>query len=92
MSGVQQLKVDITTLELEDPQYCTLILNFNIPASIVENNVPYTYDEVLDNISQYIVNNFNTNITLTGLDDELKKIAHLNMSRRSLKLHLFSND
>ena len=64
MSGVQQLKVDITTLELEDPQYCTLILNFNIPASIVENNVPLTYNEVLENISQYIQNNFNTNNVL----------------------------
>ena len=60
MSGVQQLKVDITTLDLSDPKYCTLVLNFNVPASIVENNVPHTYNQVLENIAQFIEQHFNT--------------------------------
>ena len=64
MSGMQQLKVDITTLDLLNSQYCTLVLNFNIPASIVEENVPFTFNQVLVNIAEFLVRHFSANNVL----------------------------
>ena len=57
MSGVQQLKLDVTTLSLEN-NTVPVVLNFNIPVSVVEENIPQPFDEVLNNIAECIKNNF----------------------------------
>ena len=57
MSGVQEIKVDITALNPERNQ-CPVILNFNIPASVVQDNVPQSFDYVLNNIANYVGQHF----------------------------------
>ena len=57
MSSVQDIKVDITALNPEENQ-CPVILNFNIPSSVVEDNVPQSFDYVLDNIATYVGHHF----------------------------------
>ena len=59
MSGVTQLKLDVTTLSTEN-NTVPIILNFNIPASVVEENVPQTFDQVLNNIAEFIERHFDT--------------------------------
>ena len=60
MSGVTQLKLDVTTLRKTEENTVPVILNFNIPASVVEDNVPQTFDQVLNNIAEFLVKHFHT--------------------------------
>ena len=64
MSGVTQLKLDITVLASEDIDSSPLVLNFNIPVGVVETNVPLTFDQVLTDISNYIVSEFDPSSVL----------------------------
>ena len=58
MGSNQQLKVDITTVGLDQPGLYLLLLNFNIPSSIVENNLPLSLEQVLIDVARYLQDNF----------------------------------
>ena len=57
--GVQQIKLDATSLRSENERV-TVVLNFNIPTSVVEEDEPVTFLEVLNNIATYLSHNFDT--------------------------------
>ena len=58
MTSNQQLKVDITTVGLDQPGSYLLLLNFNIPSSIVEDNLPLLLEHVLIEVAEFLQNNF----------------------------------
>ena len=58
MGSNQQLKVDITTISLDQPGFYLLLLNFNIPRSIVEENLPLSLEQVLIDVAKFLHHHF----------------------------------
>ena len=58
MGSNQQLKVDITTIGVDQPGFYLLLLNFNIPRSIVEENLPLSLEQVLIDVAKFLHHHF----------------------------------
>jgi len=62
MQSNQHIKVDITSVDATDGSYL-LLLNFNLPKTVVEDNVPVSKVQVLNDIVTYLEKHFsNLNI------------------------------
>ena len=62
MQSNQHIKVDITSVDATDSSYL-LLLNFNLPKTVVEDNVPLSQAQVLNDIVAYLEKHFsNLNI------------------------------
>ena len=53
MQSNQHIKVDITTVDAGDGSHL-LLLNFNLPKTVVEDNVPVSQEQVLSDIVAYL--------------------------------------